>query len=251
MIRDDEKITEINDGLTLIEKRDGLTFGTDAYLLSAYVRRQPKALAADLGSGTGVIPLLMLSHDKAGGIDAFEVQEEFVELIGRNAGNNGFSERLRPVCADIREIGAEFNGKYDLVTSNPPYMRIAGKRNDSDMKYIARHETKGGIGDFCAAAARLLKHGGLFYVVWRPDRLAVLMSALEAARLEPKRMTFVHSRLGLPPCLVLCEAKKYAAEGMYLTPPLIMYNGAEGCVYTDELKEIYATGEFGARYMRA
>ena len=244
MILDDEKITEINDGLSLIEKRDGLTFGTDAYLLSAYVRRQPKARAADLGSGTGIIPLLTLKSGKAESFDAFEVQESFASLIGRNAARNGLSDRLRPIHADIREIGAEYNGRYDIVTSNPPYMKTTGKRNESDMKYIARHETKGGIEDFCKAAARLLRHGGICYMVWRPDRLTGLLTALTASGLEPKRMTFVHSRVGLPPCLVLCEAKKYASEGLCLTPPLIMYS-EDG--YTEELTEIYNNCTFPER----
>lgn len=248
MIRDDEIITEISDGLSLIQKRDGLTFGTDAYLLAAYVRRQTRAAAADLGSGTGVIPLLALSRGKAAAFDAFELQPEFAELIEKNAERNGFSDRLFPICRDIRDIGNEFNSRYDLVTANPPYMKTSGGKNESERKYIARHEICGGIGDFCQAAARMLRHGGLFYVVWRPDRLCELLCALSASRLEPKRMTFVHSRVGFPPCLVLCEAKKFASPGVYVTPTLIMYR--DGNDYTSELSEIYETGDFNEHYKR-
>ncbi len=252
MIRDDEILTKINEGLSLLQKRDGLTFGSDAYLLAAYVRRQPRARAADLGSGTGVIPLLMLSRGKAASIDAFEIQPEFAELIGRNAECNGMSDRLFPILGDIREIGSEYNCRYDIVTANPPYMKTSGERNESERKYIARHEVKGGIGDFCEAATRLLRHGGLFYVVWRPDRLCELMSALSAARLEPKRMTFIHSRVELSPCLVLCEAKKLASAGVFITPPLIMYKSGDTDKndYTSELSEIYETGDFNEHYKR-
>ncbi len=247
----DETLTQINEGLSLIQKSDGLTFGSDAYLLSAYVRRQPKAHTADLGSGTGIIPLLMLSKNKSAFIDAIEIQPDFADIIIRNAGQNGFSERLFAVNSDIRELSTEFNCRYDIVTSNPPYMKTSGKRNESERKYIARHEVMGGIFDFCACASRLLKHGGLFYVVWRPDRLTELITAMTSFDLEPKRMTFVHSRSNLPPCLVLCEAKKFASTGMFLTPPLIMYTQNKAvCEYTSELSYIYENGDFNEHYKR-
>ncbi|MBQ8508980.1 MAG: methyltransferase [Clostridia bacterium] len=246
---EDETLTDINDGLRLIQKKDGLTFGSDAYLLAAYVRRQSRARAVDLGSGTGVIPLLLLSREKAASVDAVEVQPDFAALIDRNAELNGFTDRLRAVEADVRELTPDrLGGTADIVVSNPPYMKVCGKSNESERKNIARHELCGGIGDFCGAAYRLLKHGGLFYVVWRPDRLCDLMDSLRAARLEPKRMTFVHARADLPPCLVLCEAKKGASAGMYVTPPLILYE--TGTVYTAALTKIYETGEFDEPYQR-
>ena len=248
-LKHDESITEINDGLKLIEKTDGLTFGTDAYLLSAYVRKQSRAVCADLGSGTGIIPLLMLARGKVKAAAAVELQADFAELIGRNAELNGLADRLRAVNSDVRELNADtLGGTVDIAVSNPPYMKPAGKPNESERKNIARHEIAGGIGDFCAAAYRILKHGGLFYTVWRPDRLSELVCALTAARLEPKRMTFVHARAELPPCLVLCEAKKGASAGMYVTPPLIMYSS--GSSYTEELTKIYETGDFDEPYKR-
>lgn len=247
-IKNDEILTGINDGLNLIQKSDGLTFGTDAYLLSAYVRRQTRAVAADLGSGTGVIPLLMLSKRKVAHVHAVELQSDFAELIERNAALNGF-DNLTAHCADVRDITADtFGGEIDIAVSNPPYMKPTGKANESERKNIARHEVAGGIGDFCGAAARILKHGGLFYTVWRPDRLCELTNALSAAKLEPKRMTFVHARTELPPCLVLCEAKKGASAGVYVTPPLIMYE--YGNTYTHTLTKIYETGDFDESYKK-
>ena len=230
LLADDESLNEINNNLRLIEKKDGLTFGSDAYLLAAYVRTSRKARAADLGSGTGVIPLLLLSRNKIADCAALEVQPEFAELISRNAAINGFADRLRSVQTDVREVSAG------------TYMKTSGKICVSGRKQIARHEVHGGIGDFCLAAGRLLRHGGLFYAVWRPDRLVDLISSMRCAGLEPKRMTMVHSRVSLPPCLVLCEAKKGAAPGCHVTPPLIMYR--EMSVYTDTLTRIYETGEF-------
>ncbi len=248
-IYDDENIIEINDGLRLIQKTDGLSFGTDAYLLSAYVRSQPRAVLVDLGSGTGVIPLLMLSRNKVSEAHGVELQEDFAELISRNAELNGLSERLKVCCSDVRDINERtLGGAIDVVISNPPYMKPAGKANESQRKNIARHEVAGGIADFCACAGRILKHGGLFYTVWRPDRLSELVNAHSAAGLEIKRMTFVHARKELAPCLVLCEAKKGAAAGMYVTPPLIMYS--DGSTYTEELNKIYETGDFHESYKR-
>lgn len=243
LLADDESLNEINNNLSLIEKKDGLTFGSDAYLLAAYVRTSRKSRAADLGSGTGVIPLLLLSRNKIADCAALEVQPEFAELISRNAAINGFADRLRSVQTDVREVSAgTIGGEVDIVVSNPPYMKTSGKICVSGRKQIARHEVHGGIGDFCLAAGRLLRHGGLFYAVWRPDRLVDLISSMRCAGLEPKRMTMVHSRVSLPPCLVLCEAKKGAAPGCHVTPPLIMYR--EMSVYTDTLTRIYETGEF-------
>ena len=173
MLRINETLDEVNEQLRLIQRTDGLRYGTDAYLLAAYVRPAASARAVDLGSGTGIIPLLCLARDKFAHAYAVEVQEDFADVIGRNAALNGYESRLTPVCKDLRELtAADIGGEVSIVTANPPYMKTnAGKRNESDAKYIARHEVKGGVDDFCAAAARLLKHGGSFYVVWRPDRL--------------------------------------------------------------------------------
>ena len=132
---DDETLTPVNDGLSLIQKKDGLTFGSDAYLLAAYVRRQSRAKAADLGSGTGIIPLLMLARDKVASVTALEVQSEFAGLIARNARLNSFEDRLSAVCADVREYQPEQGlGSFDVVTANPPYMKTSGRRNESERK---------------------------------------------------------------------------------------------------------------------
>ncbi len=245
----DEKMLIINEGLKLIEKKDGLTFGTDAFLLSAYIRGDTRSVCVDLGSGTGVIPLLALARNKVAKVHAVELQEDFAELISRNAELNGFSDRLFVHCGDVRNIKeSTFGTTVDVAVSNPPYMKPSGKANESQRKNIARHEIAGGITDFCLCAGRILKHGGLFYTVWRPDRLSELIGGLTAAGLEVKRMTFVHARAELPPCLVLCESKKGAAPGMYVTPPLIMYSN--GSTYTEELNNIYETGEFDEPYKR-
>lgn len=224
MISPDERIDDINENIRLIQKKNGLTFGTDAYLLAAYLRPRAGERAVDLGSGTGIIPLLCMSRKKAAHFYAVELQESFADLISRNVTLNGFDDGITPLCMDVRDITTtRTSGEVGLVTSNPPYMtKDSGARNTADEKYLARHEVAGSIFDFCAAAGRLLKYGGRFYCVFRPDRLSDLFDGLRRAGLVPKRMTFVHSTVSARPSMVLVEAQKGAGASMIVTPPLIL-----------------------------
>ncbi len=238
MLRPNETLDQVNEHIKLIQRKDGLRYGTDAYLLAAFVRPAASARAVDLGSGTGIIPLLCLKRDKFATAYAVEVQDDFAEMIGRNAEINALSDRLFPLGIDLRELTPEHvGGEVSIVTANPPYMKTdAGKRNASDAKYIARHEVKGDVDDFCAAAARVLKHGGSFYVVWRPDRLSELMESLSRHKLEPKRMSFVQGDANAEPSMVLIEAKKGAAHGLRLSPALIL---TENGVQSKRAEQIY------------
>jgi tRNA1Val (adenine37-N6)-methyltransferase len=229
----DERLDKVNENITLIQKKNGLTYGSDAYLLSAFVRPDQNALCVDLGSGTGIIPLLLCRRDKVARAVGVEVQADFAALIDRNAAINGLSDRLTALHTDVRDLtqvalgvvlGEEQGRCADIVVANPPYMRTdSGRRNEADAKYVARHEVCGGIGDFCAAAARVLRFGGSFYVVWRPDRLSELMAALNKEKLEPKRMTFVHADAESEPSMVLIEARAGGKASLVVTPPLILH----------------------------
>ena len=246
----DERLDEVNEKLTLIQKKDGLTFGTDAFLLAAFMKQQKYARAAELGAGTGIISLLCASREKFAHIYAIEIQKDFYDIACRNVEYNGYADRVTPILGDIRDIRASsLDGELDVVFANPPFMTVdSGKRNESDRKYIARHEVCGGIGDFCAAASRLLKHGGKFYCVWRPDRLSSLMAAMNANRLEPKLMTNVHGDSETPSSMVLVSATKCGAEGMKLLPPLLLHESgtrADGArPMTARAEKIYETMSF-------
>ena len=224
-LRERETLCEVNEHIRLIQREDGLTFGSDAYLLAAFVRGKRTAAAVDLGSGTGIIPLLCLARNKAARFTAVEIQPAFAELIERNARLNGLADRLTPLCADARAIAAAaVGGEVDLVTANPPYMAPnSGARNAADEKYLARHEVCGTVRDFCAAAGRLLKHGGRFCCVFRPERLGDLFEGMRSAHLEPKRMTLVQATYAASPSMVLVEAVKYAAPSLLVTPPLCLW----------------------------
>ena len=242
----DENLTQVNENINLIQKKQGLTFGTDAYLLAAFIKEQKNATAVELGGGTGIISLLCAAKGKLGKIYCVEIQPSFADIIGRNAKLNGLDNKVIPLCRDAREIkSADIGVEADVVFSNPPYMKAdSGKRNASDEKYIARHEICGDINDFCASARRLLKHGGLFYCVWRPDRLTDLICALRENRLEPKEMTFVHANTRSAPSMVLVKSKKGASSSVIIGEPLFLNTDENADIQTEKAKKIYESCNF-------
>ena len=241
MIYDNERINDINESLKLIEKKDGLTFGTDAYLLAATLPKRQNHVGAELGCGTGVISLLISSRKKCRCVYAFEVQEQFAELAERNIELNGFKETISVINKDIRDAGpTDTDGEVDFVFTNPPYMKTtSGKENTADIKNIARHEVCGDIGDFCAAAKRLLKFGGNFYAVYRPDRMTDILCAMRDNGLEPKKITFIHPNSATPPSLMLICAKKGGKSGLTIDPPLYIYRDGGSREYTEQFAKIY------------
>lgn len=247
--------TDINSKLSLTQQTNMLTYGTDAYLLYAFLRPKASGTAVELGSGSGVISLLAAAKRKYKRITAVDVQESQAKLTAENASANGFAEQITAICANVKDLNPHIiGGEVDSVFSNPPYMTVgSGKPNLDSSKYIARHEVLGTIGDFCMAASRLLKFGGAFYVVWRPDRLPALLSALDRAKLIPKRMINVCADANHSPCLVLVEAKKGGSpDGFFLTKPLLLHEDAKAVplVNTSDCESIYTNGEFPNEYIR-
>ena len=244
----DERLDEVNERLSLIQKRQGLTFGTDAYLLAAFLRTSPHTAAVELGGGSGIVSLLAVSKEKIARVTVIEVQPAFAELIERNASLNRLSDRVIPLCADVRTIGAkDLPEPVDLVFSNPPYLKVgAGRSNLYPEKELARHEVCGTIFDFCDCAGRLLQTGGRFVTVWRPDRLVDLFDALRRSRLEPKRVLFVHADTETEPCMLLTEAIKDASPSLRVLPPLFLYESASGTTRkrTAQTARIYETCSF-------
>ncbi len=237
----DERLDKINEDLSLLQLKEGLTFGTDAYLLAAFTRPQ-RTPGADLGSGTGVASFLCLVKNKFPHMHAFEVQPRFADLIERNARLNRLSEKVTVHSKDIRCATPQDTGGWlSGIISNPPYMKAAsGFENASDAKNIARREIFGTIKDFCSSAAALLKHGGLFTVVYQPQRLADLFYAMRSCDLEPKRIVLVYPDTASAPSLVLAEAKKGASSSLVWARPLIIYNAGTR-TYTEDMDRIYET----------
>ena len=236
----DERLDYINEDLSLIQRKSGLTFGTDAYLLSAFVNRGDTGL--DLGAGTGVASLLCITKEKLNSVISVEIQERFAILCEKNAKLNGLEEKMTVICKDVRELSEkDTGGVVDTVLSNPPYMTAdGGAGNISEEMNIARREIYGTLNDFCSAASRLLKFGGLFYTVYRPDRLCDLFCDLRDNGLEPKKLVTVYPDTGSKPCLVLCESKKGAAASLVQSRPLIIYKSGTR-EYTEDMQRVYDT----------
>ena len=243
-----ERCDKVNDSLSLIQKTDGLTFGTDALLLAGYLSGRFTE-GCELGGGSGIISMLVVAREKVRNAVALEVQKEYVDLIEKNLSLNNLNDRLTAVHTDIREFRSE--KEFDVVYTNPPYMKTSsGFANATDKKNIARHEVMGDINDFCKCASSILKFGGQFSVVYRPDRLADLMDAMRKNSLEAKRMTFVHADTEAEPSMVLIDAKKGGKSGMQLTRPLIIYKDRSHKEYSDDMNYIMENGSFPKYYKR-
>ena len=241
-MKPNERLDEVNDKIKLIQDTDGLTFGTDALLLAGYIRGKFKD-ALEIGGGTGIISMLVATRGKAEHIDCVEVQSDFYELIRRNLELNALEDRITAVHSDIRELKAR--KEYSLIFTNPPYMRAdSGRANISTKKNIARHEVAGTISELIKSAGRLLKYGGSFYAVYRPDRLIDLLLAMREGGIEPKRITAVHADAESAPSMVLVEGKRGGNPGLNYTKPLILHESAEHRGYGCDGSYIMENGLF-------
>ncbi len=235
-----ERLDEINEDLKLIQRKGGLTFGTDAYLLSAFVKKNTSGSCADFGCGTGVISLLMAQRKKFRRIYSFELQKEYAALTERNVALNGLNDTITVINKDIREVTQAYTeGELDTVVTNPPYMKTgSGLENFSGEMNIARRELNGTIYDFCRTGSKLLRSGGAFYAVYRADRITDLICAMRESDIEAKTIITVYPDTHSRPSLVLVEGKKGASSGVILTRPLFVYKDKTR-EYTEDMATIY------------
>ncbi len=209
--------------------------------------------ACELGSGSGIISLLSMTKGKFKHIDMFELQKDLYDISLMNLEENGLNDSISSYNINIKNIPTSFNNKYSCVFSNPPYIRTnQGFENKDYSDRICCTELEGSALDFVLCASRLLKNGGSFYCVYRPARLAYLLSCMKSCKLEPKRMTLVYPLVDSKPCLVLVEGKKQGNEDMFITKPLIIYKSKKDKQsdenYTDDMKYIYKEGNFSDEF---
>ena len=225
-------------GLRIIQRRDGYRFSLDPVLLCAFARIGAGESVADLGTGSGVIPLLLARRTAAGSIVGVEIQEQAADRARRGAVLNGLAERITILHRDLRDLRSALAPEScDAVLSNPPFRPTGtGKVAPGDERAAARHELAGGLDDFLAAGHFLLKQGGRFYLIHLAERLAEILSAMQRLRMEPKRLRCVHSRLGEGARLVLVEGRKSGRPGLTVEAPLYIYEG-EG--YSPEVLAMY------------
>lgn len=226
-------------GYRIIQKTDGFCFGMDAVLLSGYVQVKPDETVLDLGTGTGIIPILLAAKTKGKHFTGLEIQPAVADMALRSVRLNGLEDRVKIVNGDIKEASRLFGkASFDVVTSNPPYMNDAhGLKNPDLPKAIARHEVLCTLADVIREAALLLKPGGRFYMVHRPHRLAEIIGVLTSHKLEPKRMKLVHPYVDKEANMVMIEALRGGRSMIKVEAPVIVYK--EPGVYTDEIYDIY------------
>lgn len=239
-LKDGERFDDLQrGGLRIIQKTDGFCFGMDAVLLSGFVQVKEGERVLDLGTGTGIIPILL--EEKTAGIHftGLEIQEDMADMASRSVCCNHQEEKIKIVTGDIREAGRLFGlASFDVVTSNPPYMNDAhGLKNPSAQKAISRHEVLCTLEDVVREAAKVLRPGGRFYLVHRPHRLIEIVTALTKYKLEPKRMKLVHPYVDREANMVLLEAVRGGKPMIKVEAPIVVYK--EPGVYTDEIYDIY------------
>lgn len=239
-LMENERLDDLQrNGLKIIQKTDGFCFGMDAVLLSGFASVKPGERALDLGTGTGIIPLLLSEKTKGDHFTGLEIQTEIMKMAQRSVALNGLEKKIDIIQGDIKEASRIFGAaSFDVVTSNPPYMNDAhGLKNPGDVKAISRHEVLCTLEDVVREGTKALKPGGRFYMVHRPHRLAEIITVMRQYKLEPKRMKFVHPFADKDANMVLIEAVRGGGAWLKLEPPVIVYK--EPGVYTDEIYEIY------------
>ena len=237
---EDERIDDLQrNGYRIIQKKKGFCFGMDAVLLSGFAQVKDGEVAVDLGTGTGIIPILLEAKTKGKHFTGLEIQKEVAEMAERSVRLNHLEDRVDIVRGDIKEASRLFGkASFDVVTSNPPYMNDNhGLKNPDLPKAIARHEVFCTLDDVCREASLLLRSGGRFYMVHRPHRLAEIITALKTYRLEPKRMKLVHPFADKDANMVLIEAVRGGRSMMTVEAPVIVYQ--KPGVYTQEIYDIY------------
>ena len=269
-----EQIDTLKNGFKIIQDTSRFQFGIDAVLLADFAMGNGARSAGgksssggvkagekviDLGTGTGIIPLLMAGNNRwlksqKGGFDTplrgtqppfifvgLEVQKESAEMAARSVALNGLENQINIVHGDLCEAGTLFDKhSFNVVTCNPPYMIDShGRANELDAKTIARHEVLCTLEDVVAAADYLLATHGRFFMIHRPFRLPEIFESLALHKLEPKRMRLIQPFADKEPNMVLIEARKNAKRRLTIEPPLVVRN--DDGEYTEEIKKIYST----------
>lgn len=240
VLKENERIDDLErNGLKIIQDTKRFCFGMDAVLLSGFVHVKDNGSVLDMGTGTGIIPILLSAKTNASVLKALEIQKDSADMARRSVLLNDLQDKIEIVDGDIKEADTIFpKASFDAVTCNPPYMiGEHGLKNPDSAMAIARHEVLCTFDDVAKSAAALLKPGGSFFLVHRPFRLAEIICTLVKYELEPKRMQLVYPFADKEPNMVLIEAVRGGKSRLTVEKPLIIYR--EKGVYTDEIYDIY------------
>ena len=235
-----ERVDDLHrEGHHIIQDPKRFCFGVDAVILAGFAKVKKGEKVLDLGTGTGIIPILLAAKTNGQHFTGLEIQPESAEMANRSVLMNELEEKVAIKEGNIKEAGTIFGGSiFDVVTSNPPYMNEGGGLvNPFEAKAIARHEILCSLEDVVAGAAKVLKPQGRFYMIHRPHRLTDIMFYLRQYKLEPKRIRFVQPYADKEPTMVLVEAAKGGKPWVKVDAPLVIYKAPNE--YTEEIYEIY------------
>lgn len=230
-------------GLKLIQKRDGFCFGVDAVLLANFADIKKNDRVIDLGSGTGIIAVLIAAKTAARSVKGLEIQADMAEMAARSISLNGLQNKVEIIHGDIKDAPKMFGASaFDAVVTNPPYMnRGGGLLNPSDTKAVSRHELLCTLEDVISSSSRLLSPGGRFAMVHRPERLADIVYLMRQYSIEPKFLRFVHPSPYKKPNLILVKGTRSGRPQLKVLEPLYVYDGHGN--YSSEINEIYCRDE--------
>lgn len=238
-LKSGERIDDlIINGLKLIQHPDQFCFSLDAVLLAHFASVRPGSTVVDLGTGTGVIGLLLLARG-AGTVTGLEINSDMADMARRSARLNGLEDKFTILNGDLRQVKEYMpSGSIELIVSNPPYRPVGGGYiNPNDKVAVARHELTANLAEVVAAAKYLVKYRGRFAMVHLPERLAEISVAMCQAGIEPKRLQFVYPAVNKKPNMVLIEGVRGANPGIDVLPPLIVYT-TDG-KYSEDINELY------------
>ena len=240
MLKANEQLDDLQiKGLEIIQNKDKFKFGTDAVLLSDYAKVKKGGRCIDIGTGTGIIPLLLSAKYEPSELIGLEIQPDLCEMASRSISYNKLNAKISIINGDVKNIRSLFKGgSFDNVVTNPPYMKNgSGFQSDDDSIAVSRHEILCGIDDIAAAAAYLLKDKGVLSMVHRPNRLVDVLSALRKFSIEPKTIRFVHPYADKAPNLFLLNAQKNTKPFLKVEDPLVVRK--DDGEHTDEIYKIY------------
>ena len=240
MLLPGERLDDLQrNGYKIIQNPEKFCFGMDAVLLSGFAKVKPGEKVIDLGTGTGIIPILLEAKSKGEHFFGLEIQPESADMAACSVRYNGLEDRISIVTGDIKDAANLFGASsFDVVTSNPPYMtKEHGLVNDADAKTIARHEVLCSLEDLISQTAKLLRPNGRCYFVHRPFRLVEILSMMSAYQVEPKRIQFVYPYVDKEPNMVLIEGLRGGKSRVTVEKPLIVYKSPG--VYMPEIYDIY------------
>lgn len=240
-ILENERIDDLEyEGLKIVQNKNGFCFGIDSILLSDFAKEiKENSTIIDLGTGTGIIAIMLSAKTKSSKIIGVEIQKEVYEMAKKSIKLNNLENKIELINKNINDLeGILSYGTFDAVVTNPPYKKIGtGIINKNEKKLISRHEITASLEDFIKVSNKLLKDKGNLYMVHRPDRLVEIIEKLRKYKLEPKTIKFVHPSIEKEANLVLIKATKNANQFLKIEKPLYVYN--KNNEYTDEILKIY------------